>query len=688
MLRQAAYADLDQRTYGENISVILPENNVTASSPAVQFAPHYNANNAPLSDAAYCGYDFLLDAYSGDPIVYLGWETAPALTDLWVGLGNFDRDCWKWFQPGDTAQLDFLENSPYFSESGVFLLEIVVLGDSPCSLNGLSVGIPPTIWKVDDDAAAGGDGLTWETAFDNLQDALAAAWMGDEVWVAAGTYMPGPSREDVFQLGTGIAMYGGFASGENDASERDWEANTTTLSGDIGTPSDDSDNNYTVVAGANRATLDGFAVTGGHSDDFTGDPWGITRCGGGVYNTGMGFTVENCTFVDNKGVVGGGLINRGGITVVDCTFDHNYSYQQGSGVRNVYHMDLTGCTFTGNFGASFGGGLNTTGSGVVNVTGCEFNGNAGGDGGGVYCACNAVFTDCVFTGNTASDNGAGVYVFSALPEFYDCAFTENAGDKTGGGMQLDNGSNALLLRCSFIRNTAPQGGAGLYNWQGSSPYIVDCLFLGNTSTSHGGAITNYYSSNPRLYNCLFCGNTAVYGGAICNRFSENPQVYNSTFCGNQAVNGGAIGNTNESNLTAGNCIFWGNTATNQGPQWYSDNSSALIGGCDIQDCGGSGAGWDGALGSDAGGNIDLDPLYITLPNPGADLVWGTADDDYGNLRLQGGSPCIDAGANMGVPDEITLDLDGNPRKVDDPATADTGLGDPPIVDIGAYEYQP
>ncbi len=32
------------------------------------------------------------------------------------------------------------------------------------------------------------------------------------------------------------------------------------------------------------------------------------------------------------------------------------------------------------------------------------------------------------------------------------------------------------------------------------------------------------------------------------------------------------------------------------------------------------------------------------------------------------------------------DLDGNPRFVDDPNTDDTGFGDPPIVDMGAYEF--
>jgi hypothetical protein len=67
------------------------------------------------------------------------------------------------------------------------------------------------------------------------------------------------------------------------------------------------------------------------------------------------------------------------------------------------------------------------------------------------------------------------------------------------------------------------------------------------------------------------------------------------------------------------------------------------------------------------------------------MTVGTADD---NLRVQLGAPCIDAGHNDLLPTAITQDLDGAPRFVDDPSSADTGSGTPPIVDMGAYEYSP
>ena len=72
------------------------------------------------------------------------------------------------------------------------------------------------------------------------------------------------------------------------------------------------------------------------------------------------------------------------------------------------------------------------------------------------------------------------------------------------------------------------------------------------------------------------------------------------------------------------------------------------------------------------GCIDADPLFV---------------QPVGDLRLSAGSPCIDAGNVFAVTPSVTTDLDGNPRFVDDPGVPDTGLGPPPVVNLGAYERQ-
>jgi hypothetical protein len=90
--------------------------------------------------------------------------------------------------------------------------------------------------------AAGGanDGTSWADAFVSLQDALAEARSGDEIWVAAGVYRPDQGvgiisgdRGASFELKNEVAVYGGFAGGEERREERDWEVNATVLSGDL-----------------------------------------------------------------------------------------------------------------------------------------------------------------------------------------------------------------------------------------------------------------------------------------------------------------------------------------------------------------------------------------------------------------------------------------------------------------------
>ncbi|MHC4889951.1 MAG: hypothetical protein ACYTEO_10880, partial [Planctomycetota bacterium] len=40
------------------------------------------------------------------------------------------------------------------------------------------------------DATKNGDGSTWDNAYKYLQDGLAVATSGDEIWVAEGIYIP------------------------------------------------------------------------------------------------------------------------------------------------------------------------------------------------------------------------------------------------------------------------------------------------------------------------------------------------------------------------------------------------------------------------------------------------------------------------------------------------------------------
>jgi hypothetical protein len=60
---------------------------------------------------------------------------------------------------------------------------ILTLG-SAATITMVSAAAGQTTYHVDDDAA-GGDGLDWTTAFDDLQDALDVAVAGDEIRVGS-----------------------------------------------------------------------------------------------------------------------------------------------------------------------------------------------------------------------------------------------------------------------------------------------------------------------------------------------------------------------------------------------------------------------------------------------------------------------------------------------------------------------
>ena len=76
------------------------------------------------------------------------------------------------------------------------------------------------------------NGATWDSAFRTLRKALDYSVSGQEIWVAAGVYYPDEdgevdsnSRDDAFEVPTGVSVYGGFSGAEQSRQERDIRGN-------------------------------------------------------------------------------------------------------------------------------------------------------------------------------------------------------------------------------------------------------------------------------------------------------------------------------------------------------------------------------------------------------------------------------------------------------------------------------
>lgn len=127
----------------------------------------------------------------------------------------------------------------------------------------LSSALEAQVIFVKADASGADNGTSWADAYTHLQSALGAP-SGSQIWIAAGTYKPGNTRNATFSLGN-ISLYGGFAGTETQISQRDLVSNQTILSGEIGGPGF-GDNSYHVVTVQylTSATLDGLVITRGY----------------------------------------------------------------------------------------------------------------------------------------------------------------------------------------------------------------------------------------------------------------------------------------------------------------------------------------------------------------------------------------------------------------------------------------
>ena len=272
---------------------------------------------------------------------------------------------------------------------------------------------------VKQNASGSNNGTSWTDAYTDLQSALSAAVGGDTIWVAAGTYKPSVDktgnsspadpRTKTFNLVSNVPVYGGFAGTEAKLKDRNPVTSVTILSGDIGTPDDNTDNCYSVVSSVNNSNLDGFTITGGNGNGGSLE----TYLGGGLFNYYVSnVKVRNCIFLNNFANCGGAAGDyfcTDSIIFRDCKFLQNSGINGGAIGNWDTRAYITNCIFSGNSTStanSYGAAVFNWGSGSTSqITNCTFYNNIDVTSRGAIHnrAAASTATNCIIWGNNTND---------------------------------------------------------------------------------------------------------------------------------------------------------------------------------------------------------------------------------------------------------------------------------------------
>ena len=172
------------------------------------------------------------------------------------------------------------------------------------SILGAGMAAQSAVIFVRSDSAGAQDGASWATAYHSIGDAMAVATpasdgpdvptLGDEIWVAAGTYTESVS------IKTGVQLYGGFAGNETSRQDRNWAQHATVIDGDGKACA------VTMNSGSSmRSMIDGFTIRNGSGDH-----------GGGVYCNASLAQISNNIITGNTANDGGGICCSGMTSVI------------------------------------------------------------------------------------------------------------------------------------------------------------------------------------------------------------------------------------------------------------------------------------------------------------------------------------------------------------------------------------
>ncbi len=310
------------------------------------------------------------------------------------------------------------------------------------------------------------NGTDWANAYTSLQSALTEvrSYYADktqaqpDIFVAAGTYIPGESRVDTFRLVDGIQMYGGFPAGGGAWIDRRPYEHRTVLSGEIQDDSNIENNSKHVVTCdeiSDETLFEGFVVREGYADDN----------GGGMH------LVNSFPIITNTGI------------------EYNQAENAGGGIYAINSApQIIQSQLMNNFSRKSSGG-------VIYVAGTEM--------GTKFLNCNIIGNKSYEIGAVASEENDGVTLKNTI--LWDNRYLDDIEyqqiDKIEGYTQTDN---VVLDHCFIHEVDGYNPGFNLGEWVDND----NSQYSSNENLKNANYVTANYS--PVLHSGSVCVDNGTY----------------------------------------------------------------------------------------------------------------------------------------------------------------------------------
>ncbi|MEM9526602.1 MAG: T9SS type A sorting domain-containing protein [Bacteroidota bacterium] len=370
---------------------------------------------------------------------------------------------------------------------------------------------------VDIDAADGGDGTSWATAYNDLNVALLSAPAGSSVWIAEGTYVTPDSVS--FFIDKELTVLGGFSGVETEASAADPTKFESILSGDV----------------------------------LGNDPVGS-------YDSLLYMDNQRVLFITDTNDVSAYTVTLDGLTITNggraIDFqDGSLLAFSGAGIRSYAKLAASRLKFTANR-ASFGSAISTLFSTANGSTydAISLEGNFSGDNRQIYARLidTISFTNSSFEGLGDTEMTSGIFQFIDVNDISieNSSFKNITTTFSGSAIRAIDSDDILVRKCTFD-TIVGSAGSGFFNFisdgytttrtRDLNDAIIDsCMFnfCNVSGTGRGGAWrvddTNVTFKDTKVNDCSTPGGI---GGSAYVQHSLNAETYSILIEGGEITEG-------------------------------------------------------------------------------------------------------------------------------------------------------